>query len=74
MTNGPNSDPSTGNLRMIGKILAISALVLAGFAVAALLGLLPLSKPASYAAAIVFGVTAGAELLTALFFLQRYKE
>jgi len=72
--NGGQPDPSAGNLRMIGKILGVSGIVLTLFAVAALVGLMPLSVPAGHAAAIVFAVTAAAELVTAFFFLQRYKE
>jgi hypothetical protein len=63
-----------GNMRMIGSILGISGLVVAGFAIASYVGLMPLSKPAGQAAAIVFAVTASIELITAFFFRQRYKE
>ena len=69
-----DTDPSAGNLRMIGKILAVSGVVLTAFALAAALDLFPLSRPAAHAAAIVFAVTAGVELIAAFFFLQRYKE
>ena len=67
-------DQSAGNLRMIGKILAVSGIVLTVFALAAALDLFPLSRPAAQAAAIVFAVTAAVELIAAFFFLQRYKE
>jgi hypothetical protein len=68
-------DPvAAGNMRMIGTILAISGLVLLAFALAAFLGWMPLSEPAGRAAAIVFAVTAAVELITAFFFIQRYKE
>ena len=70
-TNEP--DQSAGNLRMIGKILVVSGLVLTAFAVAAALGFFPVSAAASKAAAIVFAVTAAVEFITAFFFLQRYK-
>ena len=66
-------EQSIGNLRMIGKILAISGVALTAFAAAAALDLMPLSVPASRAAAIVFGVTAAVEFITAFFFLQRFK-
>jgi hypothetical protein len=69
-----HTDPSTGNLRMIGKILTVSGVVLTTFAVAAMLGLVPVSAPAAKAAAIVFAVTASVEFIAAFFFLQRYKE
>ncbi|HTI39341.1 MAG TPA: hypothetical protein VL484_17380 [Vicinamibacterales bacterium] len=59
---------------MIGKILAVSGFVLTGFAMASFVGFLPLSPAAGRAAAIVFAVTAAVELVTAFFFLQRYKE
>jgi hypothetical protein len=69
-----HTDPSTGNLRMIGNILTVSGVVLTTFAVAAMLGLVPVSAPAAKAAAIVFAVTASVEFIAAFFFLQRYKE
>jgi hypothetical protein len=59
---------------MIGKILTVSGVVLTTFAVAAMLGLVPVSAPAAKAAAIVFAVTASVEFIAAFFFLQRYKE
>jgi hypothetical protein len=59
---------------MIGKILAISGIVLTVFALAAVLGMFPVSAPAAHAASIVFAVTAAVEFITAFFFLQRYKE
>jgi hypothetical protein len=62
-----------GNMRMIGTILATSGVILAAFALAATLGLMPLSKPAGRAAAIVFAVTAAVELMTAFFFRRRYR-
>lgn len=68
------TDPSVGNLRMIGKILAVSGIVLTAFAIAAAFDLFPLSRPAAHAAAIVFAVTAAVELIAAFVFLQRYKE
>ncbi|HWK10169.1 MAG TPA: hypothetical protein VNR64_08965 [Vicinamibacterales bacterium] len=68
-----DTDSAAGNLRMIGKILAVSAIVLTLFAIAAGLGFFPVSVPAARAAAIVFAVTAGVEFITAFFFLQRYK-
>ena len=74
MMGSPETNPSIGNLRMIGKILAVSGIVLTGFAVASFLGFLPLSPPAGRAATIVFAVTAAVELLTAFVFLLRYKE
>ncbi len=74
MTRAPQQDPSAGNLRMIGKILGISGIVLTVFALAALLGMFPVSPPAARAASIVFAVTAAVEFMTAFFFLQRYKE
>jgi len=67
-------DQSAGNLRMIGKILVVSGIVLALFALAAAFGLFPLSRPAGRAAAVVFAVTSAVELIAAFFFLQRYKE
>ena len=65
---------SAGILRMIGKILGVSGLVLTAFAIAAAVDLFPLSRPAAHAAAIVFAVTAAVEFVAAFFFLQRYKE
>lgn len=62
-----------GNLRFIGVILGITAIVLAVFAVAAYAGWAPLSPAAREAAAIVLGATALVEGLTACFFLVRYK-
>ena len=59
---------------MIGKILMVSGVVLTAFALAATLGFFPVSAAAAKAAAIVFAVTAAVEFMTALFFLQRYKE
>ena len=72
----PNHEPdqSGGNLRMIGKILMVSGIVLTTFAVAAALGFFPVSAAAAKAASIVFAVTAAVEFMTAFFFLQRYKE
>ena len=68
-------DPSAaGNMRLIGKILAVSGAVLTAFALASFVGWMPLSAPARKAAAIVFAVTAAVELITAFYFLQRYKE
>jgi len=64
---------AAGNLRLVGTILAVSGLVLALFAIAAFFGVLPLSEPASRAAAIVFAVTSAVELIAAFFFRQRYK-
>ena len=69
-----DTDQTVGNLRMIGKILAVSGVVLTVFALAAALDFFPLSRPAAHAAAIVFAVTAAVELLAAFYFLQRYKE
>jgi len=68
-----DTDQTVGNLRMIGKILAVSGVVLTAFALAAAVDLFPLSRPAAHAAAIVFAVTAAVELLGAFYFLQRYK-
>jgi hypothetical protein len=68
------TNSSSGNLRMIGKILVVSGCVLTAFAAAAAFDLFPLSRPAAHAAAIVFAVTAAVELIAAFFFLQRYKE
>jgi hypothetical protein len=70
----PGTDPvDGGNLRMIGKILAGSAVVLTGFALVSALGWMPLSEPAGRAAAIVFAATAACEFIVAFFFLMRYK-
>jgi hypothetical protein len=66
-----DTDQSAGNLRMIGKILAVSGAVLTLFAIAAALDFFPVSAPAGRAAAIVFAVTAAVELVAAFFFLQR---
>jgi hypothetical protein len=71
--NDQQGNQATGNLRMIGTILMVSGLVLSAFAIAAALGFVPVSAPAARAAALVFAVTAGVELLAAFFFLQRYK-
>jgi cytochrome b subunit of formate dehydrogenase len=83
MTDTPASRPeesddaaralAAGNMRMLGSILAISGIVLAAFAVASIVGLMPLSKPASRAAAIVFAATAAVELIIAFYFRRRYK-
>jgi hypothetical protein len=71
--NDQQGNQATGNLRMIGTILMVSGLVLSAFAIAAVLGFVPVSAPAARAAALVFAVTAGVEFLAAFFFLQRYK-
>lgn len=61
------------NARLVGKLLASSGVILAGFAAVAWAGWLPFSWPAARALALIFVTTSAVDLLIASFFIARYR-
>ena len=62
-----------GNLVLVGKLLALSALVLLAAAAIAWAGWLPYAPGTSHALARVFALIGGLDLAMAIFFMVRYR-
>ena len=64
---------SAGNALLVGKLLALSALVLLAAGMAALAGWLPYAAGTSRALGRVFVLTGALDLAIAFFFMVRYR-
>ena len=60
-----------GNALLVGKVLAFSGVFMLAASLAAWLGWLPYSEPASRALAVIFAVTGAADLIIACVFMTR---
>lgn len=67
------NDDRRGNLRLLGRLLALSALVLLAAGGAAAAGWLPYAPATARALARVFILIAGLDLALAIFFMVRYR-
>ncbi|HEX5473837.1 MAG TPA: hypothetical protein VFX12_04160 [Vicinamibacterales bacterium] len=68
-----DADAHRENFRTVGRVLAVSAAIVAAAGIAASARIWPVSAAVNQAAAVVCTITAVIEVVMAVFFLFRYR-